>query len=59
MIVIKRVKEEERNLNNEIILTAENKKLKEKIKRMKAIYQENFYNNYKLISDKIKTILDE
>ena len=59
MIVIKRVKEEERNLTNEIILDAENKKYKDKIKRMKALYQENFYNNYKLISDKIKTILYE
>ena len=57
MIVIKRVKEEERNLTNEMILDAENKKMKEKIKRMKALYQENFYNNYKLITDKIKTIL--
>lgn len=59
MIVIKRVKEEERKLNNEIILDAENKKLKEKIKRIKSLYQENNYNNYKLLTDKIKTILYE
>ena len=35
------------------------KKYKDKIKRIKALYQENFYDNYKLISDKIKTILYE
>lgn len=57
MIVIKRVQSEQENLQNNIILEAENKKYKDKIKRIKAVYQENFYNNYKLITDKIKTIL--
>ena len=59
MIIIKRVQNEQENLQNNIILEAENKKYKDKIKRIKAVYQENFYNNYKLLSDKIKTILYE
>lgn len=59
MIVIKRVQEKEQEIQNNIILEAENKKYKDKIKKIKAVYQENFYNNYKLLSDKIKTILYE
>lgn len=59
MIIIKRVQEKEQEIQNNIILEAENKKYKDKIKRIKAVYQENFYNNYKLLSDKIKTILYE
>lgn len=59
MIIIKRVQNEQENLQNNIILETENKKYKDKIKRIKAVYQENFYNNYKLLSDKIKTILYE